>query len=232
MLSRRRAILGLMRRARRFRSDRRGVSAVEFALIAPLLLLLLGGSLELSGAITASNRATYVADAIGEIVSRTDTTTTPLTQADLRNIAVLGALVDPDIVSHAKRSGLEIENAFKATISSVKFAPKTNLVCALLGVCTIEARVVFSYTLNGTARPCGRALDKSAGKSESPEALPEDLFRSGSLIVVDIETQYRPVTITNKVWTAPVLSFKRTAFFRPRYVDVVRSDTNCSGTST
>jgi hypothetical protein len=55
---------------RAFLAGRSGVSLVEFALIAPLLVLVFVGSIDTSRAVTAANRASYVADMIGELVSQ------------------------------------------------------------------------------------------------------------------------------------------------------------------
>lgn len=87
------------RRLRAFWRDRRGVSAVEFALIAPLLILMYCGMAELSLAMMAQRRLSNIASAIGDLVaqnaqtgpSRTadifrigDTIMTPFTTATLK----------------------------------------------------------------------------------------------------------------------------------------------------
>ena len=45
----------------RFERDRRGVSAIEFALIAPVLIFAYFGLAELSGALLADRRAAQIA---------------------------------------------------------------------------------------------------------------------------------------------------------------------------
>jgi Flp pilus assembly protein TadG len=50
--------------------DRRGVSAVEFALIAPLLLLFYCGMAELTEAMMAQRRLTHLTSSIGDVVAR------------------------------------------------------------------------------------------------------------------------------------------------------------------
>lgn len=58
---------------KRLRRDERGVAAMEFALIAPLMLLMYFALAELTSAMIASGRANHVASVIGDLVSQTST---------------------------------------------------------------------------------------------------------------------------------------------------------------
>lgn len=194
-----------------------GVSAVEFALLAPVLAIMLGGAVELSGAITASNRSTFVADALAQMVSRVDHT---ITAAEMKNFAVSAALIDTDIIRYARVSGKPIEEAFKVTVTSVQFEPKV-VTCVLLS-CDYRAKVVFSYSLNGDVRPC-KNLKPSKG-TQTLKTLPADVFGPGSLIVVDVETFYSPIM---PIRLAKTISFKRSSYFRPRYISRVNYENNC-----
>lgn len=60
----------LMRSLRRFAVDRKGVAAVEFAYIAPLLILALFGTIEVSRAVMMHKRFQRVSAMIGDLVSR------------------------------------------------------------------------------------------------------------------------------------------------------------------
>ena len=53
--------------------DRRGVSAVEFALIAPLMILMYFGAAELTQAYMAQKRVTHVASVIADLTSQETT---------------------------------------------------------------------------------------------------------------------------------------------------------------
>ena len=57
---------------RRYRKDDRGVAAVEFALIAPAMILLYFGLVELCQAMIAERKANHVASAVGDLVSQVD----------------------------------------------------------------------------------------------------------------------------------------------------------------
>ena len=52
---------------RRFATDRRGVSAVEFALILPIMVLMYVGTVELTNAITASRKVVSTASSVGDL---------------------------------------------------------------------------------------------------------------------------------------------------------------------
>lgn len=54
-------------------SDRRGVAAVEFALIAPIMLLFYFGLAEFTQAMIAERKAIRTASAIGDLVAQNDT---------------------------------------------------------------------------------------------------------------------------------------------------------------
>jgi Flp pilus assembly protein TadG len=74
---------------RGFRSDRRGVSAVEFALIAPVLIVFYFGIAELTQAMMASRRTSHVASSIGDLVAQDDT----ITNAEMTDIFNIGGIV-------------------------------------------------------------------------------------------------------------------------------------------
>jgi Flp pilus assembly protein TadG len=81
--------LGLIHR---FCRDRRGVSAIEFALIAPFLIVLYMGLAELSQGMAAQRRTSHAASAIGDLVTQSDA----LTTADLTDIMnAAGTLMRP-----------------------------------------------------------------------------------------------------------------------------------------
>ena len=58
---------------RKLRGDRRGVSAVEFALLAPALIACYFGLAEMCGALLAERKASHIASAVGDLVAQTTT---------------------------------------------------------------------------------------------------------------------------------------------------------------
>ena len=74
---------------RRFWRDARGVSAIEFALIAPLMLVIYFGLVEFCQGYMASRRASHTASIVADLVAQSDATTTQ----DLTSIFAIGDLI-------------------------------------------------------------------------------------------------------------------------------------------
>jgi Flp pilus assembly protein TadG len=118
--------------ARRFAGDARGVSAVEFALILPLMMTLYLGGTEISQAITASRKVTLVSRTVADLVSQYSSVST----TDINNIlAASSAIISP--FSSTKLA---------TTISCIKIDNSGN------------ATVTWSDTLGGTKRTTGSSI--------------------------------------------------------------------------
>jgi Flp pilus assembly protein TadG len=64
---------GFLSRLRALQEDRRGVSAVEFALIAPVMIGMLFGSADLSLALMADRKVTLAVSTVTDLVAQDDT---------------------------------------------------------------------------------------------------------------------------------------------------------------
>jgi Flp pilus assembly protein TadG len=73
------------------KSDDRGVAAVEFAMIVPIMFVLFVGSVEFSQAITVDRRVTQVASSTADLVARTKSTSTSEMNGIMEIIAQLMA---------------------------------------------------------------------------------------------------------------------------------------------
>lgn len=72
-----------------FRRDERGLAAIEFALIAPVMILLYFGMVELCQGFLASKRAGHSASMVADLVSQT----ADVTPAQLEDVFAIGALI-------------------------------------------------------------------------------------------------------------------------------------------
>lgn len=77
---------------RRLKTDERGLAAVEFALIAPIMVLLYCGMAEFTMAMMAERRAAHAASVVGDLVAQTG----QITGSQVTDVfAVANAIMDP-----------------------------------------------------------------------------------------------------------------------------------------
>jgi Flp pilus assembly protein TadG len=112
---------------RRFAADQRGVSAVEFAILLPLMLTLYLGGVEVSQAVSADRKTTLVAHTVGDLTAQASDVTT----ADMTNVLnASSAVAYPFAAAN-----------LKVTVSSV-----------CIDSTGTRATIAWSKTLNGTVR--------------------------------------------------------------------------------
>lgn len=80
---------GLRAIIRRFRRDEEGVSALEFAIIAPLMILLYLGSVDLSLAFSIDRKVTSATSAVADLVAQDDV----ITDAEIADIMAAGSAI-------------------------------------------------------------------------------------------------------------------------------------------
>jgi Flp pilus assembly protein TadG len=81
--------LPLLRWARRFTADTQGVSAVEFALLLPLMLTMYLGGSEVANAVATSRKVTLVSRTVADLASQSAS----ITDISMTNILNASAAV-------------------------------------------------------------------------------------------------------------------------------------------
>lgn len=102
-------------RPRRFARDQRGVSAVEFALVAPIMIGLYFGCVEISDAVSADRKVSLTAAALANLSAQVTTIST----SDMTNILnASGSIIAPYSTSNLKMtiSCISIDSSKKATV--------------------------------------------------------------------------------------------------------------------
>src|SRR5690242_1850740 len=77
------------RSMRRLARDERGISAVEFAMLLPLMVTLYLGGVEVSQAVAVDRKVTLVSRTLGDLVAQA----TNVTSADMTNILSASAAI-------------------------------------------------------------------------------------------------------------------------------------------
>ena len=117
---------------RRLLRDERGISAVEFAMLLPLMVTLYLGGVEVSQAVAVDRKVTLIARSLGDLVAQA----TNVTSAEVTNILAASAAI---VVPYD-------DTKLKITVSSVKIDS------------TGVAKIAWSDTKNGTARTVGSTV--------------------------------------------------------------------------
>jgi Flp pilus assembly protein TadG len=124
--------LRLISRLVRFFGDRRGVSAVEFAIILPFMVAAYLGTVEVSQGIAVNRKVTLTSHAVADLASQYTT----IHDSDMTNIlAAASAVIAPFGAG-----------SLKVTVSELTLDANGN------------ATVAWSSTLNGTALSVGQAV--------------------------------------------------------------------------
>lgn len=146
---------------RRFRKSTKGLAAVEFAFLAPVLGTLLVGTIELCNALQCKQKVTNTASSVADLVAQTATTST----SDLTNIfSAANQLIYPFPSSGSRIvvSSIVSDGAGNGTVAwseastgsglakNSAFAVPTGLMTAAScakGACSVVyASVTYSYT--------------------------------------------------------------------------------------
>jgi Flp pilus assembly protein TadG len=131
--------LHILRSFGRFARDRRGVSAVEFAFVAPVLIALYFGCVEISDGVSADRKVTLTAAALANLSAQVTT----INSGDMTNI-------------------LDASSAIMEPYSSANLA----ITVSCLSIDSSKnATVKWSATRNGTARAVGSTYTFIASES-------------------------------------------------------------------
>lgn len=219
------------------RRDERGIAAVEFALILPLMPMIYMGLVELSRGMRTAQKLDLVAHTLADLTAQqltggASTGQAGLTEADITSIfSAANTLMAPLPT-----------NTLKMTISEV------NITGTPAGAPTSwQARTVWTVTRNGaTPRPC-QVLTAANVPPVSSTTMPTSYTQitngvnptEGPVIVADVVYQYSPgVSFELFRWgSPPTWTMSRTSYapvrntFSPPHIQYyMSSGTNCQGT--
>ena len=199
--------LNALRGRRGFRADARGVAAIEFAMILPLMLALYMGVLELSMGYQASRKVSLFARTVADITSQADTagstsTARVMSAADMSNLRnSANWILAPFPIAAGQ---------VRMTVSSVSVEGAT------------LAAVNWSIGYEGVRRACGPQTIVPSSNAPSLTTVPAGVAQANtSIIIADIEYDYKPLLGGSfKSFGGGALSqltLKQTSYMRPRH---------------
>lgn len=191
---------------RRFARDARGVAALEFAMILPLMLLLYMGVLELSMGYQASRKVSLFARTVSDITSQA---TAPVANADMlqvRNSA--NWILAPYPIA---------DGQVRMAVSSVIFKGTT---------AAPTAWTDWSVGYDGVRRACGQLTIVASTADPSLTTIPTGVVAPGTTVIVsDVAYDYKPLlggsfkSFGNGSTSQITLS--QTSYMKPRNVSQV-----------
>ena len=126
------ATMSIAKTIARFLGERRGVSAVEFAILLPVMMTLYLGGVEASQGIAAQRKVDLTAHALADLATQY----TDITNADMSNILAAGSAI---IAPYSAANLQEVVSELSINAQG-------------------QASVVWSDTLGGTARSVGQIV--------------------------------------------------------------------------
>lgn len=216
--------------AGRFAADTRAVSAVEFALVFPVLLILMLAGTQLVTYVNATRKVELIAQSISQMLSQAQpppsATVATVNAADLHFSFNSSLVLFPYLMKDAPNQGLQWWQDIAISFASVAFT-QTATNCSDttdLSKC-YAANVVWTSTgtSGGGYRPCTPAqlpADNTAAPTRA--TLPRSVFGPGSLIAVDVVFNFKPSFGARFI---PAVRIARSMYVQPRYAALVNFDT-------
>ncbi|KJC39418.1 pilus assembly protein TadG [Bradyrhizobium sp. LTSP885] len=189
---------------RRFARDRRGLAAVEFALILPLMLLLFFGTVEFSSGVAVDRKVTLMARTLSDLTSQSIS----VADSDLTNFfsAAVGIMTPYD------------PSPTQATLSEIYIDT------------TLTAKIIWTKAAtisSGATQATLTTSSRSVGDNVTSIIPPALLISQTSLIFSEVKYKYVPTV--GYVMAKAGITLSDVAYTRPRQANCVIYPTPASG---
>ncbi|KAB0540747.1 pilus assembly protein [Pseudochrobactrum saccharolyticum] len=177
--------------SRKFSKDERGISAVEFALLLPVMIFIYAGVADVSRGVDANRKVNRVASVVGDLVSRQIS----VLPAQLDDIFTIGStIMFPSVTKPEMRiSFLRVERVNNSN--------------------KLVVRLDWSRKTPGFIEK-GNPKEQQAKRDYLPEKL-----RQEPMNYIRVETQYTYIPLLSSV--LPNIDMEEIYFASPRYSDVI-----------
>lgn len=196
----------MLRLISRFGRDRRGVSAIEFAVCAPPVILMLFAGVDVARYSLAARAVERATSTVAQMMS-----VNTLGSASVDDVHFYGSsafATFPGVLSDSAARGIAWDADLGIAVSSV------NVAVADTGAAT----ATLGWSVGPGRRSCGTLYAAADGAAPSPTTVATDALVKGSVIVVDARYAFRSLFAARVL---PSLTVARTFYVRPRYVPTV-----------
>jgi len=224
-----RFILAAAHRAKVFGRARQAFAIIEFALVLPILVTMMLGSVDAARLIIAAQKTTQVASTIAEMLSQNNPGQTPspspgpqgqtkiypVTYLDLDFAISSTMVIFPQVLQDAASKGISWQSDISISIAGICFGSSSGS-CSTSCTAATCTYANVAWNSGPNKRPCGTAqLSAPDTAAPSPTALPTDIFATSpvSVIAVDVVYNYTPVFGLGIFGTIPL---RRTSYLAPR----------------
>lgn len=222
---------------RRFTTAEDATAAIEFALVLPVLLVILLAGSQVVLYINANRKVGQAARSISQMISQaappSNSTIATVNASDLHFSYDSTLVIFPFVMTDAKRQGIAWSADISINFASISFSPISSSTCndPMDQSSCYVANVTWTST--GTSQPGGAnyrpcvppQLPASNTAAPNRGTLPRSVFGPASLIVVDIVFTFSPMFASRFV---PPIRIARTAYVQPRYASLVSFDTTAN----
>lgn len=200
-----------------------GSAAIEFALVYPVLFLLLAGSFELTRAVNSARRITTVASSIATMIA--SDAKGSISSTDLHYAFDSAMITFPDVLADSAAKGIAWSSDISISMAGVVFTPT---VPGCKSQCTYKANIV--WTGGAATRSCGSTLTSmSDTDTATPTTLPSNLYTPIAIpaggfnpppfaVVVDVAYTWTPAVFSRQFGTATI---RRSAYLTSRYASKI-----------
>ena len=196
----------------KFCRNERGVSALEFALFAPVFIVLLLLGVDTTRFVFATRQVEDVAATIGQMISVEQDG--QVNYVDLQFYHDSAMVMFPQVLADAAQQSKAWGNDIGISMASIQFTPSST---SCTTNCTYVPKVL--WTGGTTPRSC-KTLPTSTADTAPPSSttLPASAYGAGSIIIVDVTFNFRPTIAPQFMTTIPIL---RSYYVAPRYVSSI-----------
>ncbi len=197
--------------ARKLRADRRGVAAIEFAMLVPIMLVLFFGTVEFSVGVAANRKVSLMAQTLSDLTSRSIS----VSDADITNFFTAGTGIMTPYVAPAY-------NATSGQISELWIDPSTG-----------NARVQWSKATGSGYVALAVGSTVTLPTTNGGDLIVRDasgaVVAGQYLIYSQVKFLYQPVVNYKIGGSAPTFTLTDVSYTRPRQAACVIYPTPASG---